>query len=262
MDLNKYANFKLELKDKILTATINRPEALNAIDNPTEKALISILQDGAMDDSFNVLVLTGAGRAFSAGGDIGFMQKVIDNPDLFDTSIAKRTVFSLIDFPKPIIAKVNGHAVGLGATIALFCDIIYASSAAKFGDPHVSVGFAAGDGGCVIWPQLIGFNRAKEYLMTGDLIPAAEAERIGLINHCVAPEELDAAVDAMAQRLARGATQSINYTKQAANIGLKIVADSVMDASIAYEKLTNSTKDHQEAVTAFLAKRKPVFTGK
>ena len=262
MEPTKYKFIKLDLKDRILTVTFNRPEQLNPIDSPTEREFVDILQQGAHDPSFDVMIITGAGRVFSAGGDIAFMQKVIDDPSLFDTATAKRTVFGLIDFPKPIIAKVNGHAIGLGATIALFCDVIFASSTAKFGDPHVNVGFAAGDGGAIIWPQLIGFARAKEYLLTGDLLPAAEAERIGLINHCVAPEELDKTVDAFAQRLVKGATVSIAYTKQAVNIGLKLVADAVMDASIAYEKLTNYTADHQEAVTAFLEKRKPKFTGK
>lgn len=261
MDLNAYSNFKLEIKNRVLTVTINHPENLNAIDNPTERQLVNILHEGAQDRSFDVMVLTGAGRAFSAGGDIAFMQKVIDEPALFETYGAKRTVFALIDFPKPLIAKVNGHAIGLGATIALFCDLIYASSNAKFGDPHVNVGFAAGDGGAIIWPALIGFARAKEYLMTGDLITAPEAERIGLINKCLPPEELDAAVTALAERLAGGARESIAYTKQAVNIGLRQIANSIMDASIAYEKLTNYSRDHQEAVTAFLEKRKPKFTG-
>jgi enoyl-CoA hydratase len=257
-----YQHIKVEIAERILTATLNRPEQLNPIDNPTERELIDILYKGCTDPSFDVMVITGSGRAFSAGGDIGYMQKVIDNPSLFVTHTAKRTVFALLDFPKPLIAKVNGHAIGLGATIALFCDVIFASANAKIGDPHVNVGYVAGDGGAVIWPQLIGFARAKEYLMTGDLLTAAEAERIGLINHCVAPEELDARVDAFAKRLANGATQAIAYTKQSVNVGLKQIATAVMDASIAYEKVSSYSADHQEAVKAFLEKRKPQFTGK
>ncbi|WP_044529545.1 enoyl-CoA hydratase/isomerase family protein, partial [Herbaspirillum sp. B65] len=206
--------------------------------------------------------LTGAGRAFSAGGDIEDMQRLIDKPSLFAAGMqrAKQIVFSMLDCPKPIIAKINGHAIGLGATLALFSDLTYAADHAKIGDPHVKVGFVAGDGGAVIWPQLMGYAKAKEYLLTGDLLTASEAERFGLINYAVPAEQLDERVAAMAQRLAKGASQAIQWTKASINIGLKQVAHSIMDASIAYEGLSNITADHQEAVNAFREKRAPVFT--
>lgn len=261
MDLNKYKHFTFKQDGKVLTALFNQPAKLNPIDNAVEKDLVNLLHEGADDPGFNVLVLGGEGRAFSAGGDIPFMQKVIDDPSLFGTFQPKKTVYSLIDFPKPVIAKVQGPAIGLGATIALLCDVIFASPNAKFGDPHVNVGFTAGDGGAIIWPQLIGFARAKQYLLTGDLVNATEAERIGLINFVVPAEELDQKVMEFAQRIANGATKSINWTKQLANIALRQVASGLMDASIAYEALSNTTKDHQEAVTAFMEKRKPKFTG-
>ena len=261
MDFSKYKHFTFKQDGKVLTALFNQPAKLNPIDNAVEKDLVNLLHEGADDPSFNVLVLGGEGRAFSAGGDIPFMQKVIDDPSLFGTFQPKKTVYSLIDFPKPVIAKVQGPAIGLGATIALLCDVIFASPNAKFGDPHVNVGFTAGDGGAIIWPQLIGFARAKQYLLTGDLVKADEAERIGLINFVVPAEELDQKVMEFAQRLANGATKSINWTKQLANIALRQVASGLMDASIAYEALSNGTKDHQEAVTAFMEKRKPKFTG-
>jgi len=162
---------------------------------------------------------------------------------------------------KPIIAAVNGHAMGLGATIALLCDTIFMSSKAKIGDPHVKIGVVAGDGGCVIWPQLIGYARAKEYLMTGDPIEAEAAERMGLINHMTAPEETLEKAQAFAQRLADGPTAAIRWTKVSANIGLKQLAHSIMDTSLAYEWLTfQHGNDHREAVTAFLEKREPKFT--
>ena len=160
-----------------------------------------------------------------------------------------------------MIAKVNGAAVGLGATIALFCDLIYAADNAKIGDPHVKVGYVAGDGGAVIWPQLIGYARAKEYLLTGDLLTGAEAARIGLINRALPADQLDAAVDEIAQKLANGASRAIQWTKLSVNTTLKQVAQQVMDASLAYEALSNLTKDHQEAVNAFREKRAPRFTG-
>ena len=120
----------------------------------------------------------------------------------------------------------------------------------------------AGDGGAIIWPQLVGYARAKEYLMTGDPVPAAEAERIGLVNHLVPDAELDARVDAFAARLAGGAIQAIKYSKVSVNIGLKQLAHSILDTSIGYEMLTFTTEDHKEAVRSFLEKRKPAFTGR
>lgn len=262
MDLESFKCLRLECTDRILTLTFNRPEAMNAIDEETERELTRFLSEGVSDPDFDVVIITGAGRAFSAGGDFDWLQAVIDDPSRFNTVQAKRVVFGLLDFPKPLIAKVNGHAIGLGATIALFCDVIFAAQHAKIGDPHVNVGFSAGDGGAIIWPQLIGFARAKEYLMTGDPILATDAARIGLINHALPAEELDAAVAAFAQRLARGAVKSISWTKQTINIGLKQIATAVMDASVAYEALSNITQDHREAVAALREKRKPVFTGK
>jgi enoyl-CoA hydratase len=126
----------------------------------------------------------------------------------------------------------------------------------------VKVGFAAGDGGAVIWPHLIGHARAKEYLMTGRLLTAVEAENLGLINHVVAPDEIDQAVDAFAQELLGGAMRAIQYTKLAVNIGLKQIAHAVLDASIAFEALSNVTADHREAVQAMREKRSPKFSGK
>jgi enoyl-CoA hydratase len=160
-----------------------------------------------------------------------------------------------------MIAKLNGPAVGLGATIALLCDVIFAAPTAKIGDPHVKVGFAAGDGGAVIWPHLIGHARAKEYLMTGRLLTAEEAEKIGLINHVVPAAELDRAVDEFAQELLRGPMRAIQWTKLSVNIGLKQLAHAILDASVAYEALSNVTADHQEAVRAMREKRTPQFTG-
>jgi enoyl-CoA hydratase len=167
----------------------------------------------------------------------------------------------MLECDKPVIARVNGHAVGLGATVALMCDIIIAADTAKIGDPHVNAGLVAGDGGALIWPQLIGFARAKEYLFTGDLMTAAEAHRIGLINHVVPAEELDAKVYGLARRLAGGAMKSIRWTKQVINIPLRQIAHATMDLSLSLETQSNLSKDHQEAVTAFAAKRRPDFTG-
>src|SRR6185503_9495337 len=125
-----------------------------------------------------------------------------------------------------------GAAAGLGATIALMCDVIIAADTAVIGDPHVRMGFVAGDGGAVIWPQLIGYARAKQYLLTGDAITGEEAAQIGLVNFAYPAEELDAAVDAFAQKLAAGARRAVQWTKATINVGLKQLAASMMDAGI------------------------------
>jgi enoyl-CoA hydratase len=167
----------------------------------------------------------------------------------------------MLDCSKPIIAKINGHAIGLGATLALFCDVTFAAEHAKIADPHVAIGFVAGDGGAVIWPQLIGYNRAKEYLFSGEAILAPEAARIGLINHAVPAAELDQRVESYARKIAAMPARALQWTKASINIGLKQLAHSIMDASIAYEALSNLTQDHREALDAIGEKRKPVFKG-
>jgi enoyl-CoA hydratase len=264
VDLQSYTSLQLQREGRLLRATFNRPETLNAVDRVGHEELARFFTDLATDPLTDVAILSGAGRAFSAGGDLEHIQRMIDEPGLFidDLPSVKRIVFGMLDCPKPIIAKLNGPAVGLGATIALLCDVIFAAPTAKIGDPHVKVGFVAGDGGAVIWPHLIGHARAKEYLMTGRLLTAEEAEKIGLINHVVPAADLDRVVDEFAQELLSGAMRAIQLTKLAVNIGLKQLAHSVMDASVAFEALSNATADHREAVQALREKRPPRFTGK
>lgn len=263
MDLLSYTSLHFEREGRLLRVTFNRPETLNAIDRVAHDELARFFTELTQDPLTDVVILSGAGRAFSAGGDLDHIQRMIDDPRSFldDMPSVKRIVFGMLDCPKPIIAKLNGSAVGLGATIALLCDVIFAAPTAKIGDPHVKVGFAAGDGGAFIWPHLIGHARAKEYLMTGRLLTAEEAERIGLINHVVPAVDLDRVVDAFAQELLGGAMRAIQWTKLAVNISLKQAAHSVMDASVAFEALSNVTADHREAVQALREKRPPRFTG-
>ena len=259
-----YRTLKLERKGRLLTLSMNRPDKLNAVDAVMHEELSRVFSDINLDDGADVVILTGAGRGFSAGGDMAWQQAMIDDAAIW-AGIAregKKIVTSLLDLEKPIIAKVNGAATGLGATLALYCDVIFASDKALIGDTHVLAGLVAGDGGTAIWPQLIGFARAKEYLMTGELIPGPKAAEIGLVNHCVPHDELDAAVDAFAERLLSGATRAIRYTKMAVNATLKQIVAANLETSIALEELSNALPDHQEAVSAFQAKRKPNFTGK
>jgi enoyl-CoA hydratase len=261
MNFDLYKAISCSRRGRILTVTLNRPDRLNAVDGVMHEELSRVFYDAARDEGSDIIVLTGAGRAFCAGGDFAWLQEMIDRPTEYHKAgtDARRIIMSILECDKPIIAKVNGPAVGLGATLSLFCDVIYAQEGATFGDPHVSVGFVAGDGGAVIWPQLIGYPRAKEYLMTGDMIPAPEAARMGLINHVVPAKDLDAKVDEFVDKLHSGAQLAIRWTKASVNIGLKQLASSILDASLGYELITNYTADHREAIAAYSNKRKPVF---
>jgi len=264
MNFNNYETITAERSGRILTLTLNRPEKYNATNTQMHEELSTIFTDVGRDTESDVVILTGAGKAFCAGGDTVWMQGLIDDPAHWRKTVTegKQIVFGLLDLEKPIIAKVNGAAAGLGATIALYCDVIFASDRAKIGDPHVSVGFVAGDGGSAIWPQLIGFARAKELLMTGDLISAKQAAEIGLINHCVPHDELDSSVQAFAEKLAAGPTRAIQWTKMAVNSTLRQIVSANLEMSLALEGLSNQSADHQEGVNAFNEKRPPKFTGR
>jgi enoyl-CoA hydratase len=166
----------------------------------------------------------------------------------------------MLDCEKPIIAKVRGYAYGLGVNLAIACDLVYAAEGAKFCDSHVKMGIAPGDGG-MLWPLLIGFHRAKEYLMTGEPIEARQAAEMGLINYCLPEAQLDGAVDTMARKLADGAPLAISYAKLSVNTLLKQVVGGAFETSLAYDQLTLYTQDHKEGANAFMEKRKPKFKG-
>jgi len=259
-----YDYLSFDRRGRVLTITMERPDQLNAVNAKLHNELSRVFQDAKYDEDSDVVVLTGRGRAFSAGGDLDWMQDSIDRPEMFEETAreAKDIVYSQLDLDKPLIARVNGHAVGLGASLACLCDIVISSDKAKFGDPHVSVGLVAGDGGALIWPQLVGYAKARYYLFTGDAMSAAEAERIGLITKVVPEESLDEEVYGLAERLTEGALKAIRWSKITTNLPLKAIFHSHFDTGIAYECMSNVTGDHQEAVTAFREKRKPVFTGK
>lgn len=260
-DLPQFNTLLFAREGRLLRLTFNRPDAMNAINLELHDELADALWFAQGDPGSDVLVITGAGRAFSAGGDLDHIARSAEQPHLFDheARMAKRIVYTLLDIDKPVVCRLNGHAVGLGATIALLCDVIFAAEGAKIGDPHVGIGLVAGDGGAVIWAQRIGLARAKEYLFTGDLVTAKKAAEIGLVNHCLPIDELDAAVDAFCAKLLTGAMGAIRMTKVLTNLELKRIAHAVMETGIAMESLSVRSADHREGIAALREKRKPVF---
>jgi enoyl-CoA hydratase len=270
IDYGEYEFLNVAVADRIATITINRPDRLNAVHNALHHELEQIWIDVRADQDVNAIILTGAGRAFCAGGDVkgmaeGSLSGVAPKKGKgrgrgpIAASNGRRVIENMLDVEQPIIGAINGDAIGLGATLALLCDITVASEKARFADTHVKVGIVAGDGGAVIWPLLIGPHRAKEFLMRGNFISGAEAGRIGMVNYAVAPDDVMTKARELARELADGPTWAIRWSKLAVNKWLKQQANLILDASLAYEMMTFNTKDHQEAVKAFVEKRKPNF---
>ena len=266
-DYGAYRTILVEEANKVATITLNRPDRLNAVGGGMHEELEDIFARLNADTNVNAVLLTGAGRAFCAGGDVSGMgspQGSAAAPSMQVTMGRgpRRLIVNLLEVEAPVVVAMNGDAVGFGATLALFGDVIFAAENARIGDAHVRMGLVAGDGGAVIWPLLVGLHRAKEYLMTGDLIPAAEAERIGLINHVVPAGELMPKARELAERLANGPTWAVRWTKASLNKVVRERMNLILDASLAYEALSLGTEDHKEAARAFMEKRKPDFTGR
>lgn len=265
--MESYKTILVERQADIAILTLNRPDLLNAYDDDMHHDLIHALTDLGRDLSLRAVVLTGAGRAFSAGGDINSMLKNLEDPRkrvqavLGAPASAKALLTALLTLPHPLIAAVNGDAVGLGATIALAADVVVMSEKARIGDPHVRIGVVAGDGGAILWPALIGPARAKEMLIRGLLIKGPEAKAMGLVNHVAAPEELLARAVELATEIAAQPPLAVRWTKLAVNKSILQQLELIFDASIALEMLTFLTDDHAEAVHAMAEKRKGVYRG-
>jgi enoyl-CoA hydratase len=234
MDYSHYKDIAVERDGRVLRLTLNRPDSLNAITPAMHAELATIFADVRRDDEADVVTLTGAGRGFCAGADL---KHPIPDKETAERIFveARDIIVNILELDKPLISGVNGPAAGLGATLAVFTDIVIASDRARIGDTHVKVGLAAGDGGAVIWPILVGVNKAKELLMTGDVIDAEEALRIGLVNHVVPHEKLDEAVMEMANKLVAGNTMAIKFTKKAVNQYVKWMMNQVFDYSLVLE---------------------------
>lgn len=266
LESNRSQSLIVEEKEGVATITLNRPERLNAIDAAMHRRLEQVFIEMDDDSGVRAIVITGAGRAFCAGGDVKDMDQRQGGPvqrrEFAPTRHGRHLLRNMLECETPIIAAVNGDAVGLGASIALLCDVIFAAETARIGDTHVRVGLAAGDGSAVIWSMLCGVAKAKQYLMTGDLISAREAERIGLINGVVAEGKAYEEAWKFAKRLADGPTQAIKWTKYSVNKLIKDQMNLTLDTSLALESLTFLTDDHSEASRAFVEKRAPIFNPK
>ena len=240
----------VEARGSLRIVTMNRPDALNAVNLPLHKAITLVWDQLAGDTEARAVVLTGAGRAFSAGGDLHHIQDLQRDDWLRreDMVRAAAIVRTMLDCPLPIVAAVNGPAVGLGATIALLADIVLIAESAYLSDPHVSVGLTAADGGVSIWPWLAGLSRAKEYLLTGDRIGAELAVRIGLASRVVPDLAIFAEAVELAERLARQPRLAVQSTKLALNQHLRIAAGPILDEALEAESRCFDEAEHQARV--------------
>ncbi len=258
-----YKTIIYEKKDNIGVLTINRPEKLNALSNELTEELERLLNEVENDEKLHVLVMTGAGeKAFVAGADI---QELVDRDALVGRRVSRtrQEIFSRIEnLPIPVIAAVNGYALGGGLELALACSIRICSEKAQFGAPEVKLGIIPGDGGTQRLPRLIGLGRAMEMILTGDFIDAQEAYRIGLVNQVVSHDELMEKAMELAQKIAKRPPLAVRYAKEAVNRSQE--GDSVSGYALEsyLHALACTTEDKKEGVQAFLEKRKGTFKGK
>ncbi len=248
----------------VLVVTVDRPgDPLNRVDDRLHEELARLFADLREENDARAILLTAEGTAFSAGGDFAWF------PALQDREVAeqvrkqgKSLIWDLLDIPVPLVCCLQGHAVGLGASIALLCDATFVAESATLADPHVRVGIVAGDGGTVAWPLAVGPMAAKRYLLTGDAVPAAEAARMGLVTEACPDDEVHDRALTFARRLAAGAPLAVQYTKQAVNKLVKDALNTSFDVATALELVTFASHDHQEALAALAERRDPTFRGR
>jgi enoyl-CoA hydratase len=244
----------------VMTLTFDRPARANAVNGVMHDEILAFLRWLPDQREVGAVVLTGAGRSFCAGGDMELIEET-RNADPWSTARAigdvSKIVREFLDVPQPIVAAVNGAAVGLGATLALLSDIVIMADTATISDPHVRMGIVAGDGGTAVWPALVGPARAKEFLLTGDPVDAATAERIGLVNRVVPGDVVLAESRAFAARLAAGPRQAIAYTKRAINAAQARDAVPNVILSASYEAQTMKEPDVVEGMSSFRERRVP-----
>jgi enoyl-CoA hydratase len=237
--------------------TLNRPESLNAVSPDMQRSLISVWSQLAADREARAVVLTGAGKAFSAGGDMDNFLVQHEDVERRRASLrnARRLADEMVGFHLPVVAAVNGPAIGLGATLAILSDIVVMSERSYLADTHVLVGLVAGDGGAAFWPLLTGLLRAKELLLLGSRVSPQEAVGLGLANRVVPAEQLMTEATDLAKRLAALPPQAVQDTKRSLNIHLKTAMGSVLDFSLATEGESFGSPEVAEAVAKIRAKR-------
>lgn len=254
-----YTRVALERIGAVLVVTLHRPEQLNAVDDRMHRELVHLIGALNEDQASNAVVLTGAGRAFCAGGDVAGMahgdgSPLVTGPNAVHTP-GWHLVQRMLALEKPIVAMVNGPAVGLGATLALLCDIVIMAEEAKIGDRHVQVGLVSGDGFPVAVALQTGINRAKELAMLGRLLPGGEAAALGLVSRAVPLVRLRDEVLSVAAELAAQPPFALRATKLALNRLARRSLDDVLETSLAWERQSMTREDHQRAVADWLARR-------
>lgn len=236
---------------------LNNPDMLNAFTDDLHEGLVDIWKQLDRDQGCKAVVLTGVGRAFSAGGNIPGFIKSYEDPEhrRMGLRMARDLVDEMLNFRKPVVAAVNGPAVGLGASVAVLCDIVFVSESAFMADPHVAIGLVAGDGGAMSWPFMMSILKAKELLFTGDRISPEDCVKLGIANHTSAPDKvLDDAL-AFAHRLAGLPHQSLQETKRAINIHLQRAADAILPFALTAEGDSFTTDDIRKTIEKFTAKK-------
>lgn len=257
MDYSRFKDILFERRDNgVLWITLNRPDKLNAADAAMHQAFVDIWPMIDRDPEVRVAVITGAGRAFSAGGDL---KRVEDSYGSYEKIVeileeARNIVYNMLHCSKLIISAINGVAVGAGVVVALLSDISIMAETARLGDGHIKMGVAAGDHAAVVWPLLCGMAKAKYYLMTGEMITGPEAERMGLVSLCVPGDQLLGKAMEVATRIATGPRHATKFTKRALNQWL-LQAGPIFDHSLALEMMGFFSKDLLAGVAGLRNKR-------
>jgi enoyl-CoA hydratase len=261
MTFSDYTELTFERhSDGVLLVTMNRPEKFNAADEQMHGELARVWADVSRDPETRVAVVTGAGKAFSAGGDLAMVERMAGDHERVAHMLSEMSdlVYNMINCEKPIVSAINGVAVGAGTVVALLADISLCAEDARLGDGHVKLGVAAGDHAAIIWPLLAGMAKARYYLMTGEMLTGVEAERIGLVSRALPRDQvLDEALR-VAAGLATGPQLAIRWTKRALNSWLR-AAGPIFDQSAAYEMLSFMGPDVVEGAAALRGKRPPRF---
>ncbi|MFC2033502.1 enoyl-CoA hydratase/isomerase family protein [Chloroflexota bacterium] len=257
-----YETVIYEKKDNVAWITLNRPEVLNAQNDALRNDMLAALDEARNDKDVHVIVLTGAGRAFSAGADISEFPKMHPADCVKDFHGTRRFYELMRQIPKPIIAMVNGFALGGGCEAIMACDIVIASEKAKFGQPEVKVGIIPGGGGTQALAKLVGEKKAKELILTGDFITAEEALQLGLINKVVPAEQLLEATEEMLAKLKAQSPIILQYCKMAVNKSQEMSLSEGIKAEQDIFAMCFATEDQKEGARAFLEKRTPNYTGK